>query len=800
MKKTAIHIITIALLITTFISCSTRKDRFLNRAIHSTTTKYNVLYNGNLAFDKAKKELDDKYEDNFFEILPIEPLKIEKKLQMPIGPKSMPSIKDDAATSTATGFARAEEKAIKAVQKHSMNIAGKQKNKQIDDAYFLLGKARYFDQRFVPALETFNYIIKHFPDSPLFNDAMIWEAKCLTRLRNEDFAIDKLKEFLKYKESSEQTKAEALTVLAMAYMEQDSTQMVINLLDSTLLYKTKNFNQKARNLFILGQLYRLQNKIDSSNIAFKKLSKFAKAPYRFKIYSQVEIAKNYNSETDNTEEILANLKKLSKNRDNRPFLDGILYQTGKINLANKKVDTAACHFKKSIKTKFAHVAIQSLAYEDLGNIKFDQTNFLDAGAYYDSVLNITENKNTKRIRRLIRKRKSLDEVIRLENISTRNDSILNLSSLSKDEQTDFFNNYIKELKKEDKEAKIIAQNKKNSTGFGNSLLNTGSKQSAKGSKFYFYNAQTVGFGQAEFKKIWGERKLADNWRLSDKRASAKDKETTNVSNEEIDETQKYDVAYYLEKIPTDEKVLDSITNKRNDAYYNLGLIYKEKFKKDELATTRLEKLLTFLPNEKLVLPSYYHLYKAFESFNMVKSDFYKNKITNDYPESRYAQIIENPDYIAEESSGDNSPEINYKTTYKKYINKEYSETLEDCKKFLLVHSSTDITPKFELLKSYAIAKLRGKEDFIKALTFVVANYPNKEEGIHAKNVIASLNGEVVLEKKSTKNKIKEKPTNKSKQGKVKKKKFNKELPTNEKMLELIKKKKRNLGPPGSGRK
>jgi hypothetical protein len=53
----------------------------------------------------------------------------------------------------------AETKA-KTIQKHSMNIDGTEKNYQIDEAYLLLGKARYYDQRFIPALDAFNYIYK----------------------------------------------------------------------------------------------------------------------------------------------------------------------------------------------------------------------------------------------------------------------------------------------------------------------------------------------------------------------------------------------------------------------------------------------------------------------------------------------------------------------------------------------------------------------------------------------------------------------------------------------------------------
>jgi tetratricopeptide (TPR) repeat protein len=246
----------------------------LSRAVHSTAAKYNILYNGNVAFDKAKKQLDDSYEDDFSKILPIEPLKIEEKdiLALPAKPGSKLSVKSESK-SNAQGFERAEEKAVKAVQKHSINVGAKERNKQIDDAYFLLGKSRYYDQRFIPALETFKYMIKKYPKSDLFQTARIWEAKSLIRLGQEEDAIYKLDKYLtKTKDLEDNIKDNAHTALAMAYIKMDSTQQVINHLNQALSFTKKNYNQATRNAFILGQLYRKQGKIDSSNIAFNRIA------------------------------------------------------------------------------------------------------------------------------------------------------------------------------------------------------------------------------------------------------------------------------------------------------------------------------------------------------------------------------------------------------------------------------------------------------------------------------------------------------------------------------------------------
>lgn len=799
MKKTTIQLSVFALIALSIWGCSTKKNTFVSRNIHTLATKYNVLYNGKVAFDAEKKQLDDAYEDDFWKILPIEPLTVEEeKISLPQPPGSKLSVDKSSATTSSQGFARAEEKAVKSIQKHSMDIGASEKNKQIDDAYFLLGRSRYFDKRFVPALETFKYMIKKYPRSKLFNQARIWEAKTLIRLGNEEDAIYKLDRYLtRIKDLPDAIRDDAHTALAMAYTKQDSTQQVINHLNKALSYTKNNYNQETRNSFILGQLYRQQNKIDSSNVVFNKITDYSKSPYRYKIYAQIERAKNYNSETDDSETMLASLEKLTKNRDNRPYLDGIYYQLGKINLADKEVDKAVDFYEKSILTKLAKDVQKSFAYEELGDIYFNKANFQKSGSYYDSVLNIAKSKNSKRIRKLTRKRKSLDEVILLENIANKNDSILDLAALSKEEQTSLFKKHIKKLKKKEEEERIIAENEKraNSSGFG--LGSGDSKQNANVGGFYFYNTQTVGFGQQEFQKIWGNRALGDDWRLSTKKAIKEDEDLA-LNEEVVDESRKFEVEYYLERIPTDEKVLDSISNFRNKAYYNLGLIYKEQFYKYELATNRLEKLLTLKPKETLILPSYYHLYKSFEKFDTIKSDYYKNKIIKEYADSRYAQIINDPESVSEELDDTNTPEGIYKTVYALFLEEEFQETLTECEKYIKKFSELPIIPKFELLKAHAIAKLQGKEDFIKALNFVVSNHPNTIEGKRATEILAYFRGDKVPKKEDEKPTEREKNNrSKSSDEKINRIKKDNKLPSKEEMMERIKKG-RNMMPPGSG--
>lgn len=98
------------------VACSTKKNTFLTRNNHALSTKYNILYNGGIALDKGVEELKTQYNDNFWEQLPIERMQVaETKATIPGQEKKK------------ANFERAEDKAIKAIQKHSMNIQGSEK-------------------------------------------------------------------------------------------------------------------------------------------------------------------------------------------------------------------------------------------------------------------------------------------------------------------------------------------------------------------------------------------------------------------------------------------------------------------------------------------------------------------------------------------------------------------------------------------------------------------------------------------------------------------------------------------------
>ncbi|WP_456376461.1 type IX secretion system periplasmic lipoprotein PorW/SprE [Lutibacter sp.] len=699
-------------------SCSTKKDAFLNRSFHKTTTKYNILYNGNEALRIGLLELNSNYEDNYWERLPIEPLKIDVL--------ALPGMSNNTDSSPKE-FERAEEKAVKAIQKHSMLIARQERNSQIDDAYLLLGKSRYYSKRFVPALEAFNFVLLNYPRANLINETKIWQAKTLVRLQNEEQAIDNLNKLLKKEELTSKIKEEAHTAIAMAYIKMDSLQQVTNHLNKAVII-AENKDQTARNLFILGQIYNYKNLKDSSNIAFQKVIDLKKAPYKYKIHAYIEKAKNV--EEDEVGEMTLTLLKLIKDRDNRPYLDQLNYHTGMLQ-KEENSEKAITYFKQALYHSKKNDFQKELTYEALGNLFFDKTSFLKAGAYYDSILQITQAINTKRIRSIKRKRDKLSDVILYENISKRNDSILNLVAMSEEERNTFFSDYIVTVRAKDKEEKerisAALEKAKKSRKKLAKLENTGT--------WYFYNPQTVLFGKKEFKTLWGNRLLNDNWRLASKTIVDVKKELAIEALQvvEVGSVKRYEVWYYTDQIPTDKMKIDSIKAERDLAYFKLGVIYKEQFKELELATGKFETLRTFHPISTILLPTKYHLYKIYTTQNNKKAISLKNDIVNDYPNSKYAKIILNPNKVL---NGDDktTSEDEYALVFYEYKDELFESVIKKTTIAISKYEGEKIVSKFELLKAYAIGKKDGLKAFKEALDFVAMNYPNTEEGKKALEV------------------------------------------------------------------
>lgn len=720
-------LLVILVLLTVLVGCSRKKDKFLSRNFHAITAEYNTLFNGRQAFEQGRDALIEGYQDNFWAILPIERLDSPDFVPLP-GEAIDPS------------FKIAEEKAVKAIQKHSMEINGTERNPQIDEAFMLLGKARYYDLRFLRALEAFNYILSYYPASDNIAQAKIWKAKTQIRLDNTKLAIASLHKLLEEEDALDrQDFADASAMLAQGYIFE-------NRLDSALVYiekaayLTRKNEEKGRYYFIKGQLYDNigQNQLANANYD-KVIDLNRRSPRRYMINAYINKIRNFDYETGDQERLFELLTDLEENRENRPYLDIIQYQFAEFYRNVGREDSAVAYYNKSIASQGEDKYLTSRDYLSLGDLNFNNSEYLTAGAYYDSTLAFIPE-NTREYRSIRKKRENLSDVILYEGIATRNDSILNLVYMNDADRQAYFESYITALKEQKAKDSIAEANAEaaiaNNEFFVANNPNSGPNPPGGSSGFYFYNPVQVAQGKLDFKQRWGSRENTDNWRVSSSVGSAL--ASNEIAGEEdlLEEVDNgiYNADNYISKIPSEQPIIDSISTARNFAYYQLGLIYKEKLKEPQLAIQRLEALLAANPEERLVLPAKYNLYQLYEaSGDTFNSDKYKFDILQNYGDTRYASIINNPDKALEQDQ--NSPEVLYNNLYRDFENQEYPRVITQANRYIDEYAGDAFVPKFELLKATAIGRSKGYDAYEQALNYVALNYPNQEEGKKAKELL-----------------------------------------------------------------
>ncbi|NMH28366.1 type IX secretion system periplasmic lipoprotein PorW/SprE [Flavobacterium silvaticum] len=774
------------------LACSVRRDTWLSRNSHALSTKYNILYNGGLALDAGRLDLQTKYSDNYFEILPIEQMQpapdvaaYEEQLnkaanptagKVATPPKSSKTGKDAkdagaappvqepvAAAAPAQerngNFERAETKATKAIQKHSMNIGGSEKNPQMDEAYLMLGQARYYDQRYLPALEAFNYVLYKYPQSSRIYEVKVWREKTNMRLENESQSINNLRKLLKEIKLKDQIFADANATMAQAFLNVQEKDSAIVRLKTAVEFTRKN-EEEARYQFIIGQLYESQKNSDSAFAYFQKVIDMKrKGPRMYYIQSILHQSAQFDPKKGDTIAFNEKFDKLLKDRENRGYLDWINFQYALYYDKAKNPDKALKYYNKSLDAGPTDAYLNASNYRNIADIYFNKAKYVTAGTYYDSTM-IHLKPRTREFRQIEKKRENLADVIKYESIAQKNDSILKVVAMGKPAQIAYYQEYIDNLKKEDEKRRIAAEKemvkaenaardmasgsnarsstmpKSGSPGLAN--INKPAAEKTKTGTFYFYNTAMVAMGKQEFKRNWGNRKQEDNWRsVKPSKMSASEEENTDEVTDEQkqaakklaeDAEVKYTPDFYISQLPTNQTVLDSLGKERNFAYYQLGVIYKEKFREYPRAADKLEKLLSQNPEERLILPAQYNLYKVYEAMNDPKAAEVRNDILTQYPDSRYAQILSQNQAGNQAALG---PDAAYETVFKEYEAGKYVAVLPKITAAIDQYTGEEIVPKLELLKARTVGKMRGLDEYKKALNYVALTYPNSTEGKEA---------------------------------------------------------------------
>lgn len=707
------------------------------------------------------------------------------------------------------------KKASKAVQRHSMYIKEVEYNEWIDDCYLLVGKAQFYKREFHEALLTFDYVAKDFKHKQIKHEALLWMARTnmeLNNFGNADKFLNMLADDLKATEkglsqamaeqnASEQKqkenilkktgnktdkkkssknkkntsskssgsdqkkkelpenhvfpqhlKADYYGVSADFYIRQENYQLAIPYLRDCIS-STKKKKRRVRLLYILAQLYQKQGNYEMSTRYYSQVLKM-RPSYEMEFYAQINRAMAFDVGAGNSAEIKMQLLKMMKDEKNKEFFDQIYYALADIEFKEGNEEKGIEYLKTSAEKSISNNNQKGRSYLRLAEISFSKKQYQPAQTYYDSAVSFID-KDRPDYASLVAKRNSLTKLVRNILIIEKEDSLQALAGLSEKERNKIIDDHIQKIIEEEERQKFETQQ--------NSLmpqLNSLQQQNASaGGEWYFYNPGTIGFGFSEFKKIWGDRILEDNWRRKNKNIASTDldgEDLVDLTETDTGKVNLKDRNYYLKNVPLDKEKMNKSVNKAIEAYYDLGLVYREQFEDIEQAKKTFEKLISKYDTCRYVLPACYQLYKIYqEERNDERAEYYKNKILKEFPSSEYAQIILNPDYFKEIINERSKAEESYKTTYRLYEEGQYSSVIAGCEAADLRFPKSHLAPKFHFLRALAIGKTAppnevGARDFSgleTALKDVIEKHPKDEVAAEAQKIIDLINRKEPIEQK-----------------------------------------------------
>ena len=192
-------------------------------------------------------------------------------------------------------------------------------------------------------------------------------------------------------------------------------------------------NQQNRILFLIGQIYQ---KKGFKNEAYEYYRKCLKnnPSFDLEFYTKLNLAKVIElTNSSDIKKIYKYFNKLLRDKKNENYLDKIFFEIGEFEYSQNKIDLAIENYNKSLKSYESSSEQKYLNYKKLAEIYYnDFREYEISKLYYDSTLDNT-NRENKEYKNLNEIRQILSELVENLNKIEKNDSLIQLSLLNKEE-------------------------------------------------------------------------------------------------------------------------------------------------------------------------------------------------------------------------------------------------------------------------------------------------------------------------------------------------------------------------------
>lgn len=738
--------------VTIATGCSTQKNTWATRSFHQTKVKYNILYNGNTAYEEGLKQIRDAHEDDYSRILYLYPVS-----------------NHTAAEAAASQMDKTIEKCRKCIKLHSIKSKPKRDPKRANDpqyklwlqskefnanmsmAWMRLAEAEFHKGDFLGAISTLNYVIRLYEnDADMIARCRLWIARAYAELGWQYEAEDMLNRVQIDALSKKHARLYA-AVKADVLLHGEQYTAAIPFIKIAIPYEKRKI-YRPRFAYVLGQLYERNGQRNEAIEAYHDVIRMT-PPYEMDFNARIRIAELQG------EKSLRQLQTMVKQSKYKDKLDHIYGTMGNIYLQLRDTTTALEMYEKAI----AESTQSSYAKADIlvraGDIYYINKDYIHAQPCYRDALTILTPEN-EQYTTIQQRSDVLDELSAAYIQACLQDSLQHLSTLPEEQQRAIVEKIIADLIEQERQDSILQAQQERELAQENGIrsVNTANMLGGGGAQkgeWYFYNPQLIKQGQQEWRRRWGTRTLEDNWRRQNKQvmASFSDYDTDEDDADGLDsipttdsttitptyETDTHKPEYYLQQIPRTPEALAMSDSLWRQAMIALVYIYRDKVQDEALAMETMHQLEQRNASHPDLLDTYYGYYLYALRYNQQdQAAQWRQKITTYYPTSTQAQIVAQPDYFDKLKRMAQEQDSLYALTYTAYARAQYDIVKTNTQYAEREYPLSPLMPRFLFLNAISVARTEGQEAFIASLQHIVANHGSSEMGAMAKDMLAMM--------------------------------------------------------------
>lgn len=587
--------------------------------------------------------------------------------------------------------------------------------------------------------------------------AMVWFARTLTEREKYEEAEFVLRDLYEDRFFPGNLRGELAAAEADLWIKQKKYAKALEPLAKAVEFTTKK-KDRARYAFILAQLYDREGQYEKAFAAYETVLHSGPA-YDMEFNARLhQIMAGWSNGQMSSSEANRTLEKMAKDNKNKEFQDQIYYTLASIALKDGLKKDAIAFLRQSLAYSKGNASQRAESYLTLADLYFESEDFVNAKSYYDSTITVLQTTDP-RYKRASDYATNLTDIARLLTTIAANDSIVRVYGMSEDERKDLAKS-IKKHQQDQAEADAAAAR----LAAANKAVPGGTKApppiaGAKASSFYFYNEAYLKKGKKDFSKVWGDRKLEDNWRRSNRQQSNGNDEvasrTDSLGNEVVSDNE---ITSIFKTLPQSEAELAAVRAATYEAMYTLGTLFRDKLQNSRRSASTLEEVQARYPDtlrhEKEV---WYYSYLDYKDLNnQPKAKYYYDKLTGKYANSPYARALTDPNFLNATKSRERELTVYYDSTFNIFQNGQYQVAYQRCTDAPRKYGSQNpLMAKFALLSALCVGNLQGNEAYCKALTEVIGRYPASAEATRAKEIARLLGckGFEVTEDPKTKTQI-----------------------------------------------